>query len=164
MGAGLWSRGRRGKSVPAWVGPTALLVVSGFFIGVVIWGLVNPLDVRVVYFDAGRADGFEISKVTPFVEQDLYVVGLEDGRLRAIDGRVEASGCSVRWLADDARGVAANPGGAAGVFEDPCSLATWSMLGDAIEGSREPLRTPYIDYRVGPDGRTTHAYIERVNP
>src|SRR3546814_3804469 len=49
MGAGLWSRTRRGKQVPTWVGPTALLVISGFFIGVVLWGIFYPTEIRVVY-------------------------------------------------------------------------------------------------------------------
>lgn len=164
VGAGLWMRARRNGFVPAWAGPVALLVLCAFFLGVVLWGLVNPLDVRVVYFDAGPADSFRMSEVTAFPEQDLYVVGLEDGRLRAIDGRVEASGCAVRWLPDDDRGRAHNPGGRPGVFEDPCTGATWSMLANAIAGADEPLRTPYIDYRRPSDGQVLHAFIERINP
>ena len=164
MGAGLWSRTRRGKQVPTWVGPTALLVISGFFIGVVLWGIFNPTEIRVVYFDAGPADSFEISKVTPYEEQDLYVVGMEDGRLRAIDARVESSGCTAEWLPNDPRGSAHNPQGLTGVFEDPCTGAIWSMEANAIEGTDAPLRTPHIDYRPGTDGRETHAFIERVNP
>ncbi len=162
MGAGLWSRARRGKSIPSWAGPTALLVISGFFIGVVIWGIVNPAEIRVVYFDAGRADQFEIGRVTAFPEQNLYVVGREDGRLRAIDTRVAASGCIATWRADDSRGTAHNPGGAPGVFEDPCTSAIWSMEANAIAGADVPLRTPYIDYRPTNDG--VHAFIEQVNP
>ncbi|MEX2372490.1 MAG: hypothetical protein WD800_01680 [Dehalococcoidia bacterium] len=158
------ARARNGRRVPVWLGPTLLLALSGFFLGVVLWGFFNPVDVRVEYFDAGRADAFEIGVVAPFEAQDLYVVGMPDGRLRAIDARVEASGCSVRWQAADDRGRAANPGGQPGVFEDPCSGAIWSMHANAIEGSLEPLRTPHIDYRQGPDGRAVHAFIERVNP
>lgn len=164
MGAGLWSRTRRGKPMPAWVGPTALLVISAFFLGVVFWGYFNPVEIRVVYFDAGRADSFEINRVTTFSDENLYVVGMEDGRLRAIDGRVEASGCTVNWLPNDARGRSHNPDGLPGVFEDPCSGAIWSMQANAIEGSELPLRTPHIDYRANADGSATHAFIERVNP
>src|SRR5690606_1925119 len=126
MGAGFWSRARRGLSVPPWTGPVVLLSLSAFFIGVVIWGQLNPMDIRVVQFDAGRADSFTINEVTAFPEADLYVVGMEDGRLRAIDGRVQASGCSVNWLPDDPRGRAHNPRGRPGVFEDPCTGALWS--------------------------------------
>ncbi len=141
-----------------------MFLVSGFFIGVVIWGFINPVEVRVVYFDAGRADSFEIGRVVAFPETELYVVGMEDGRLRAIDGRVESSGCAVQWLPDDERGRAYNPGGRAGVFQDPCSGAVWSMIAHAVSGSSQPLRTPHIDYRRGDDGVATHAFIERVNP
>lgn len=164
MGAGLWSRARRGGSVPVWVGPTVLLALSGFFVGVVIWGFLNPADIRVEDFDAGRADTFRIGEVTAFPEQELYIVGMEDGRLRAIDGRVAASGCSVRWLPGDPRGRAHNPGGRPGVFEDPCSGAIWSMIANGIQGTSEPLRTPFIHYRVPPEGRAAHAIVERVNP
>ena len=164
MGAGLWSRARRGRQVPTWVGPTALLFVSAFFIGVVLWGYFYPAEIRVVYFDAGPADQFEVGGLTAFPDQDLYIVGMEDGRLRAIDTRVAASGCTAAWLADDARGVPHNPGGAPGVFEDPCSGATWSMESNAIAGTGEPLRTPYIDYRPSSAGTGVHAFVERVNP
>lgn len=164
MGAGLMHRARNGRQMPSWVGPTAMLALSGFFIGVVLWGYFRPVDIRVEYLDAGRADSFTIGELTPFPDADLYVVGMADGRLRAIDGRVEGTDCTVRWLPDDARGRPHNPGNATGVFEDPCSGATWSMIAHAIQGSSEPLRTPHIDYRPGPDGRATHAFIERVNP
>ena len=137
--------------------------MSAFFIGVVLWGYFNPSEIRVVYFDAGRADAFEIGQLREFPGEDLYVLGMTDGRLRAIDGRVEASGCSVVWNMDDARGAAHNPGGVPGVFEDPCSGAIWSIEANAIEGSTVPLRTPYIDYRPGSDG-AVHAFVEHVNP
>lgn len=164
MGVDVRSRPEGHGRIPVWVGPTTLLLVSGFFIGVVIWGFINPVEVRVTYFDAGRADSFEIGRVTAFPDIHLYVVGMEDGRLRAIDGRVESSGCTVEWLPDDERGRAYNPGGHSGVFEDPCSGAVWSMIAHAVSGSSQPLRTPHIDYRRGNDGVATHAFIERVNP
>ncbi len=163
MGAGLWSRARRGGTVPSWVGPTALLAVSGFFIGVVVWGWLNPADIRVEYYDAGPAESFAIGELTPFADVDLYVIGLEDGRLRAIDGRINGTDCVVTWLPDDERGRPHNPGSATGVFEDPCTGAIWSMEANAIEGTNEPLRTPYIDYRPSADG-ALHAFIEQVNP
>ncbi|MDA1010282.1 MAG: hypothetical protein DWG80_03550 [Chloroflexi bacterium] len=152
------------RRVPTWLGPTALMLVSGFFIGVVIWGFLSPVEVRVVYVDAGPATSFRIAEVTAFPDQDLYIVGMEDGRLRAIDGRVDESGCSVVWMPDDLRGRSHNPRALPGVFEDPCSGAVWSMIAHAISGSSEPLRTPHIDYRRGDDGATTHAFIEHINP
>ena len=83
--------------------------------------------------------------------------------LRAIDGRIDGTDCTVSWLPNDQRGREFNPGNATGVFEDPCTGAIWSMEANAIEGTTEPLRTPYIDYRPGADG-ALHAFIERVNP
>lgn len=164
MGAGLVHRARKAKQTPPWVGPTVFLALSAFFIGVVFWGYFFGEDIRVEYYDAGRADSFTIGQVTAFPDLDLYVVGLEDGRLRAIDGRIDGTDCRVRWLPEDERGRLHNPRSAPGVFEDPCTGATWSMIANAIQGSNEPLRTPHIDYRPGPYGRATHAFIERVNP
>ncbi len=168
MGAGFMagSKGRReGRGrIPPWAGPTALMVVSAFFLGVVFWGFLNPPDLRVEYFDAGRADSFTIGELTAFPERNLYVVGMEDGRLRAIDARVEESGCVAQWLPNDERGRPYNPGRVPGVFEDPCSGATWSMIANAIQGSDEPLRTPHIDYRPDTEGKATHAFIEHINP
>jgi len=163
MGAGHAAKTRQGGRTPSWLGPGALAALSAFFIGVVLWGYFNPSDIRVVYFDAGPADAFEIGVVREFAGEDLYIVGMTDGRLRAIDGRVETSGCAVTWKPDDPRGAAENPGGAPGVFEDPCSGAIWSIEANAIAGSLVPLRTPYIDYRPGSDG-ALHAFVERVNP
>lgn len=152
------------RRVPGWLGPSALLLVTAFGIGAVLWGYFNPPDIRISQFDAGPVSNFAIRKVTAYPEQNIYIVGLDDGRLRALDGRNQASRCSVRWLPDDPRGGVRNPGGVAGVFEDPCNGALWSMLGDAISGSDVPLRVPVIDYRPGEDGRALHAWVEVINP
>lgn len=164
MGMGRMAQSRRNGRFPAWLGPTALLALSGFFVGVVFWGVFNPEEIRVEYVDAGAVSEFEIGRMTVIPERDLYVVGMPDGRLRAIDGRVQASGCSVRWLPNDDRGRAANSGGAPGVFEDPCSGAIWSMEANAIQGANEPLRTPFIDYRPVAGSAELHAFVEHVNP
>ena len=134
-------------TLPRNPGPLMLLVVSAIAVGAVIWGRVvaDPgLEIRM--FDAGaEADviaALSDQPVLAFPEEDLYLVGLEDGRLRAIDGRVEATGCAVEYLPDDPRGAALNPFGHPGVLEDPCSRAVWSVAGDAIALTTEPLRTP----------------------
>lgn len=149
---------------PSWLGPVALLIVSIFFAGVVFWGYFNPAEIRVDYFDAGRADSFEIGKIVAFPEENLYVVGMPDGRLRAIDTRIDGTDCVARWLPDDGRGIAYNSSGSPGVFEDPCTGAVWSMEANAISGATKPLRTPYIDYRPGTTELDLHAFVERVNP
>lgn len=162
MAAGLLARVRE-RGTPTWFGPTALLIVSMVGVGAVIWGVFNPLEIRVVYHDAGPVDSFAIGEVTAFPDVNLYMVGRESGALRALDGRIDGSGCIVRWLPDDSRGVEHNPGSRPGVFEDPCTGATWSRLGNAIAGTDQPMRTPHIRYRYGDTGRT-HAFIELINP
>jgi hypothetical protein len=135
--------------------------MAGLF--AVVWGALAPRKIDVVYVDAGPVTQFEIGRVEYYPEFEFYVVGLEDARLRALDGRIESSGCSVRWLPADSRGVEHNPLDQVGVFEDPCSGAVWSAIGNAISGTDEPMRTPYIDWRRGEDG-LIHAHVEVINP
>lgn len=153
----------RRPRLPAGLGPIALFLVSLVALLAVLWGALFPRQIEVVYVDAGPVDAFEIGRVDYFPEHDFYVVGLKDARLRALDGRIEATGCSVRWLPDDRRGVDHNPLGRPGVFEDPCSNAVWSAIGNAISGTNEPMRTPHIDWRRGEDD-VIHAHVEVINP
>lgn len=150
---------------PSWLGPAALLVVSLAGVALVLYGdLFNRPDIKIVYYDAGPVSRFAIGEVEAYPDVNAYIVGLEDGRLRALDGRIEGTECVVDWRPADPRGEAYNPGDRAGVFEDPCTGAIWSRVGNAIVGSDEPLRTPHIDYRPDTEGRETHAFIELINP
>lgn len=134
-------------------GPIALVLVSLAGIFAVFWGqfFTDP-GIDVTLFDAGRVDDHAIGVVMAFEESDLYVVGLEDGRIRAVDGRLEGTGCVVRYLPDDSRGRLRNPNGTAGVLEDACTGAVWAMTGDVISGADEPLRTPQITFKRDDEG------------
>ncbi|MFN8638280.1 MAG: hypothetical protein U0360_02215 [Dehalococcoidia bacterium] len=148
--------------VPRWVVPIALLAVSVLSVGAVFWGsLVAKPNIRVFEFDAGPVEGLEIGSVRPFDELGLYLVGLADGRVRALDGRVRSSGCLVRYQPDDERGREANPRGVAGTFEDPCTGAYWAINGNQIHaaGKIEPLRTFEIAFVTKP-GQTQHIFVE----
>ncbi len=145
----------------AW-GPLALLVVSVLAIATVIWGNLRGSGIEVRYFDAGTLSDYAIGVVVAFPEEAIYVVGLEDGRLRAIDGQVESSGCAVRYLPEDDRGRPRNPRGVAGAFEDPCSGALWAVTGDALAGADEPLRTPFVLVGTADDG-LQHVSVELVD-
>jgi hypothetical protein len=153
----------RSRRLPAHLGPSALLVVSLLGLLAVIWGALSPAEVDVVYIDAGPVSSFEIGRVDPFPEHNFYVVGLADGRLRVLDGRISDSECSVRWLPDDRRGIEHNPRGRPGVFEDPCSDAVWSMVGNAISGTLNPMLTPHADFRRADSGEL-HVFVEIINP
>ena len=145
--------------------PAALLLVSVVSIGAVFWGqFVADPGIRVFEFDAGPVDGLEIGRVRAFPELGLYLVGLADGRVRAIDARVHSSGCTVTWRSEDERGRAANPEAMTGTFEDPCTGAYWATSGDQIEGAGrppEPLRTFELAYKTLPDGKQ-HIFVEVI--
>ena len=149
---------------PAFLGPTMLLVVSAAGILAVFWGYFNPPAIEVVMFDAGDLSRFGIHRVVAYPEQHLYVVGLADGRIRAIDGRVQPGNCKVEWLPDDPRGAVRNPNGLPGVFRDPCTDALWSFEGNAISGSDKPLKTPQVSPRISADGKSHRVFVELVNP
>lgn len=158
---------RLGRYVPAslrsvsW-GPLALLIVSVLAIATVIWGNLRGPGIEIRYFDAGPLSDYAIGAVVAFPEEEIYVIGMADGRLRAIDGRVESSGCSVRHLTNDERGRSRNPLGAAGAFEDPCTGALWAVTGDALSSAEEPLRTPFVLIGTADDG-LQHVRVELVD-
>jgi hypothetical protein len=141
-----------------------LLLITAAGVFAVFWGYFNPPPIRVVLFDAGARSQFEAHRLVAYPDKDLYLVALEDGRMRAIDGRIKGTDCAVDWLPDDPRGAVRNPQGMPGVFEDPCSGAVWSFEGNAISGTDQPLRTPQARVTAGPDGRTQHVIVELVNP
>lgn len=145
-------------------GPLALLLITLAGVGAVIWGYFNPPDLQVVQFDAGPVSQWKAQRIVGFPERDLYVVALPDGRLRALDARVESSGCDAAWKPDDPRGAAKNPGGQPGVFEDACGGGVWSILGDAVSGTDQPLRTPLVETRPDDAGRELRVWVELINP
>ncbi len=152
------------QTLGKWAGPLALLVVTLAGVGAVFWGYFNPPDIRVAQFDAGPIAQWRSQRIVGFPEQRIYIVALEDGRLRALDTRIEATRCVAQWLPDDTRGVAKNPDGLPGVFDDSCGGGVWSMLGDAISGSDKPLRTPLVDARPDTRGQELRVWVELVNP
>lgn len=150
-----WYRRLR-SGLPELIG---LALVSGLGIGAALWGafIADP-NPRVHYLDAGTIDRFAINEVDAYPEDHVYLVGLEDGRLRALDGIVASTGCAVEWRPTDETGRAHNPGGVPGVFADPCGSGVWEITGDAIVGA-EPLRTFQIDYTRDESG-AQHVRVE----
>ena len=149
---------------PTWLGPTMLALVSAAGLLAVFWGYFNPPAIRVVMFDAGDRTQFAAHKVVVYPDQHLYVVGMADGRVRAIDGRVADSNCKVEYLPDDPRGAERNPNGLPGIYRDPCSGALWSFEGNAISGTDKPLRTPFVTPSLSADGKSQRVMVELVNP
>ncbi len=136
-----------------WLTLLGLALVFVFGVTAVLWGafFADP-DIRVQQLDAGPVSQFAISEVVPYPEVNVYLVGLADGRLRALDGIAQNSGCAVDWRPDEERTRPANPGGASGAYVDPCSGAVWTKLGDAFSGVSGPLRTFQIDYETDSEG------------
>ncbi len=163
MAPGMEARSRLRSLLPRGaVGPTVLLLVSVLGIAAVVWGaLVADPEIAVSTLDAGPTGRLAIGDVIAFEEVDVYLVVLEDGRVRAVDGIVAGDGCAVRWLPEDERGRAGNPRGRPGVYIDPCSEAVWAATGDAVSGTQHPLRTFYVSYSAGEEG-AEHVYIEVI--
>ena len=154
----------RSWSAPPQLGPFMVLAVTAAGVFAVFWGYFNPPAIRVVMFDAGDRTQFAAHKVVVYPDQHLYVVGMADGRVRAIDGRVADSNCKVEYLPDDPRGAERNPNGLPGIYRDPCSGALWSFEGNAISGTDKPLRTPFVTPSLSADGKSQRVMVELVNP
>jgi hypothetical protein len=142
---------------------TVFAIAAMFVFGVVgvIWGTFFPAHVPVEMLDAGPETGFAIGKVVVFPEQNVYLIGLPDGEIRAVDGVVKGDHCTLEYRPDDLRGTSRNPLKTPGVLVDPCSGAVWAATGDAIEGADEPLRTFSVMGVDGPDG-TRHVSVEVI--
>jgi hypothetical protein len=139
------------------VGFALVLLIGG---GGAIWGGVwaKP-DIRIQEYDAGPVSKFAISEVAPYPDVNVYLVGLADGRIRALDGIVKETGCAVQWLPDDRRAVSANPDGRPGAYLDACSGAVWTLLGNAFSGTIQPLRTFEVEYFTNTEG-VQHVWVE----
>ncbi len=152
---------RQSESSHRSVGPIVLLLVAAAGVAAVIWGvLVADPDIEVFLFDAGPVTELAVGEVKPLAQVDVYVVGLEDGRIRAIDGVVQSTGCAVRFLPDDERARSRNPLRQPGVFVDPCGDGVWAITGDAVAGE-EPLRTFYLTYERDENG-VQHVQVEVI--
>ncbi len=133
-----------------------LVVIAGVF--AVLWGTFKSEPPKFALVDAGLVSSFAIGRVVAYPEQQFYVVGLADGRLRALDGFVKSSGCPVSWLPADERGRARNVNGEPGVYVDACSGGVWYANGDALPPTAEPLRSFHLEYRTVADGQ--HLWVE----
>jgi hypothetical protein len=154
-GASLRSWGE-GKPFSLFFLTLIILVAAG---GAAYGIFIADPDIRVQNVDAGPVSEFAIGQVNPLPGQNVYVVGLENGRIRAVDGLVEGSLCAVQWLPEDERTRAENPLGAKGAYFDPCSGALWTIEGNAFSGADEPLRTFQVDYDTNGEG-VQHVWVE----
>lgn len=140
----------------------ALALIIGIALFGALWGaFVADPDIKVQELDAGPVTAFEIGKISPYPELNVYLVGMQDGRIRALDGIVKDSGCAVEWRPDDTRAASANPNRTPGAYVDPCSGAVWNKVGDAFTGTRDPLRTFRVSYDTNEQG-VQHVYVEVI--
>ena len=141
-------------------------VIAGFAIVMLIGfaGIVRGMffadpAVLVRIFDAGPEDQYAIGKVVPFPEQNVYLIGVDTGEIRAVAGLIDGSPCTVEWRPDDERGRARNPRQQPGVLVDPCSDAVWAASGAALSGTSRPLRTFQVGPLTAADG-TRHVRVQ----
>jgi hypothetical protein len=151
-----WYRPTNGRLVLLGAAATLVFGVAG-----VIWGTLFPEKFESQLFDAGPESNFAIGKVVAFPEPNIYLIGMEDGQLRAIDGVVKANGCTVEYRPDDPRGAARNPRQQPGVFVDPCTGAVWAADGDGLSGTDTPLRTFIVMQATASDG-SKHVQVEVI--
>lgn len=139
-----------------------LALVAVFGIGGVVWGgLFAGTHIEVQQLDAGPVSQFAIGQVVAYPDVNVYLVGIDDGRIRAVDGIVKESGCAVRWDPADERTRAANAGHGVGSYTDPCSGDVWTNAGNAFSGAKAPLRTFQVNYETNDEG-VQHVWVEVI--
>lgn len=150
--------------VPNGTGPAAFLTVTLIAIGAVLWGaFISEPNIVVVQFDAGPVSDYAIGEVRAFPEVDLYLVGLDDGRIRAVDGRINGEDRAARYDPDDARARTRNPRHVLGAFIDDRTGALWALTGDAVLVADGPLRTPNVTFRTLAENGRQHVFVELIN-
>lgn len=150
--------------VPNNTGPAAFITITLLGIGAVLWGgLISSPSIVVVQFDAGPVSDYAIGEVQAFPEVDLYLVGLADGRIRAIDGRINGEDRAVRYDPDEVQARARNPRRVLGAFVDDVTGAVWALTGDAVRVADSPLRTPNVTFRTLPGNDGQHVFVELIN-
>ena len=150
--------------VPGGAGPAAFVTVWLVAIGAVLWGgFISSPNIVVVQFDAGPVSDYAIGEVRAFPEVDLYLVGLEDGRIRAVDGRINGEDRAARYAPDDERARTRNPRHVLGAFIDDATGAVWAVTGDAVRVASSPLRTPNVTFRSLPEHGQQHVFVELIN-
>lgn len=140
------------------IGGIVLVLVIGLA-GLVRGAFFGEPHVLVRVFDAGPESQYAVGRVVPFPEQSVYLIGIETGEIRAVDGVIDGSLCAVEWRPDDERGRQRNPRQQPGVILDPCSEAVWAASGAALSGTTRPLRTFVTKPLTGPDGNR-HVGVE----
>jgi hypothetical protein len=139
-----------------------ILLVTVIGIGGVVWGsLFADPQVEVQELDAGPVSRFAIGQVIPYPDVNVYLVGIEDGRIRALDGIERGSGCALRWDPADERTRAVNAGGHPGAFTDPCTGKVWTNVGNSFGGAASPLRTFQVIYDTNAEG-VQHVWVEVI--
>ncbi len=150
--------------VPNNTGPAVFLTITLLAIGAVLWGaFISSPNIVVVQFDAGPVSDYAIGEVRAFPEVDLYLVGLEDGRIRAVDARINGEDRAARYDPDDVRGRTRNPRRVLGAFIDDVTGAVWALTGDAVRVADSPLRTPNVTFRTLPGSDGQHVFVELIN-
>lgn len=138
----------------------ALVALVG--IGGAVWGgVVADPHFSVQSLDAGPVSNFAIGKVVPYPDVNVYLVGIDDGRIRAVDGIVKDTHCAVRWDPADERTRSANAGQTPGSYTDPCSGDVWTNAGNAFSGAKSPLRTFQVRYETNEQG-VQHVWVEVI--
>lgn len=139
-----------------------ITLVAVFGIGAAVWGgVVADPHFTVQALDAGPVTSFAIGRVAPYPDVNVYLVGIEDGRIRALDGIVKDTGCAVRWDPADERTRSANAGRFPGSYTDPCSGNVWTNTGNAFSGAKSPLRTFQVSYETNDQG-VQHVWVEVI--
>ena len=123
---------------------TFILLISAVGLYAVIHGYMNPPKISIEQFDAGSISNFDIGDVVYFQDQEFYLVGMRNGKLRALKQSIKDS-CTLNYF-----GLRHNndnkikPFSIQNIFFDNCDNL-WRVNGDSFFQNQVPLKTLFVN-------------------
>tara|TARA_Y100001970_G_scaffold159791_1_gene195544 strand:- start:30457 stop:30915 length:459 start_codon:yes stop_codon:yes gene_type:complete len=122
---------------------TYILLISAIGLYAVIHGYTNPPKISIEQFDAGNIENFSIGDVIYYENKEFYLVGMNNGKLRALKQSIKGS-CSLNFFAKrNNNDNKMKPLSIQNVFFDNCSNL-WHVNGDSFFQNQVPLKTLFV--------------------
>ncbi|MFL2635097.1 MAG: hypothetical protein ACJ0J6_04560 [Dehalococcoidia bacterium] len=123
---------------------TYILLISTIGLYAVIHGYMNPPKILIEQFDAGSINNIDIGDVIYYQDQGFYLVGMSNGKLRALTQSVKKS-CLLNYFGSrDNNDYKIKPFALQNIFFDNCDNL-WDVNGDSFFQNQVPLKTLFVN-------------------
>ncbi|MBI51634.1 MAG: hypothetical protein CL779_00250 [Chloroflexi bacterium] len=123
---------------------TFILLISAIGLYAVIHGYMNPPKISIEQFDAGSISNFDIGDVIYYQDQEFYLVGMRNGKLRALKESAKEP-CSLNYFGSRHNNDnKIKPLSLQNIFFDNCDNL-WHTNGDSFFQNQVPLKTLFVN-------------------